>query len=65
MATPSKKIVTLTVQAEFRGDYIPANQTAEYLESWIDCGLEDRDDLVGWTITTNNVVETPLSEETE
>ena len=46
----SEKIVVLTITARFVGDYYDASEVAGVLEEWIDSGLEDRDDLVGWTI---------------
>lgn len=46
----SEKYVTLKVIAKFDGDYYGADEVAGMLEEWIDSGLDDRDDLVGWII---------------
>ena len=41
------KYVTVTVDVIFYGDCVEANEALEHLQSWIEAGLEDRDNLYG------------------
>ncbi|MGH6979549.1 MAG: hypothetical protein ACRED4_09690, partial [Brevundimonas sp.] len=52
------KVVTMVLTAKFVGNYYGADEVTSALESWIDSGLEDRDDLRGWNLTTVSVLET-------
>jgi hypothetical protein len=61
----TRKTVVMTVVATFEGDYIPANQAEQYLEHWIDSGLEDRDDLRGWELKLISLVETDIPKESD
>lgn len=61
----TSKTVVAKLTAFFEGDYIPKNQLDDYLILWLDSGLEDRDDLVGWTIEIESIEEFPLEGETE
>ena len=61
----TSKTVTARLTAFFEGDYIPADQVDDYLIGWIDSGLDDRDDLVGWTLEIESIEEFPLEGETE
>lgn len=51
------KYVTVQIKATFHGDYLAADEVAGALGYWISRGLEDRDDLRGWSTTNVNVVE--------
>jgi hypothetical protein len=42
------KTVEFTLTATFYGRYIDADEAFGALQSWIDQGLEDRDDLRSW-----------------
>lgn len=46
----TRKTLILEVHLTFEGDYIPAEDCAGYAEQWIDAGLNDRDDLIRWTV---------------
>ena len=56
----SRKIATLTLTAEFVGDYIDKDDVILYLEDWLCSGFDDRDNLVGWNIYGCSVIEQPL-----
>lgn len=56
----TRKRVIATLIANFEGDYIPVDQAEDYLSSWIDGGLNDRDDLRGWELNVLGIVEEPL-----
>ena len=60
-------LTSMTVQAKltalFEGDYIPKEDVDEYLIDWVGSGLEDRDDLIGWTLEIESVEEFPLEGE--
>lgn len=45
----SKKVVTLTLEVFFDGDYYQTSELVDLVEHWIHGGLEDRSDVVGWT----------------
>lgn len=64
-AQETRKVVTATLTATFEGDYIRADDAPTYLEQWVDGGLEDRDDLRGWTLTVQSVIESPLDPDEE
>jgi len=49
---PTTHRVALTVTVEFKGDYYSPDEMADVATGWIDAGLEDRDDVVGWIITS-------------
>jgi hypothetical protein len=51
------KTVTGTFKATFHGDYLSADEVVFHLEQWIDAGLDDRDDLKGWTFSVEAVTE--------
>jgi len=51
------KIVSVLVELTFHGDYLDRDEVVGYAEGWIDAGLEDRDDLRGWTTTFGPVRE--------
>lgn len=53
------KYVEVTIRATFHGDYLDSDEVGPYLEQWIDSGLEDRDDLRGWTTTVRSVEQVP------
>lgn len=57
------KHVTVVVTAKFVGNYFSAGEVAGALEQWIDGGLEDRDDLRGWTVSPVSVIEVPATAE--
>lgn len=59
------KTVEVKLTANFYGDYIPADQVDEYLIDWIDSGLYDRDDLLGWSIEIVSIEETNIEGEPE
>jgi len=57
----TRKTLILQIHLRFEGEYIPADEVAQYAENWIDSGLHDRDDLRGWTVTQDGpVVETEI-----
>ena len=45
MSERTTKYVTVTVDVIFYGDYVEANEAVGRLQSWIEAGLDDRDDL--------------------
>ena len=51
------KIVSILLELTFRGDYIDKDDVRAYAGRWIDAGLDDRDDLRGWTTTFGPVRE--------
>jgi hypothetical protein len=51
------KIVSVLVELTFYGDYLDKDEIPSYAEGWIEAGLNDRDDLRGWTITFGPVRE--------
>lgn len=53
------KVVTVAVTARFHGTYFDADEVSGALAQWIHGGLDDRDDLRGWTITPVSVTEFP------
>lgn len=55
------RIFTGVFTARFEGSYVPAPDIPQYLDQWLTSGLEDRDDLRGWTLETVAVAESPLS----
>lgn len=59
----TSKTVVVTLTAHFEGDYIPKEDVVQYLDNWLDSGLDDRDDLVGWTTEYGPVTESPIEEE--
>jgi hypothetical protein len=61
----TSKTVTAKLTAFFEGDYIPKEDVDDYLIDWVGSGLEDRDDLVGWTLEFESIEEFPLEGETE
>lgn len=61
----TRKSVCGTFTATFEGDYIPKEDIDNYLQYWLDSGLEDRDDLVGWSFDIVNIEETDIEGESE
>jgi hypothetical protein len=53
------RIFTGVLTARFEGDYVPASDIPQYLDEWLTSGLEDRDDLRGWSLETLAVAEAP------
>lgn len=51
------KTVTATLTATFHGDYLDRDEVGQYLECWIDSGLDDRDGLRRWTFQVQQVEE--------
>jgi hypothetical protein len=49
----------------FEGDYIPKEDIDDYLQQWLDSGLDDRDDLRGWSFNIVDITETPIEEDEE
>ncbi len=45
------------------GDYIPKEDVVQYLESWIDSGLDDRDNLRSWSFEVQEVTEEEITED--
>ncbi len=56
----TRKFVTGTFTATFEGDYIPKDDIDNYLQQWLDSGLDDRDDLRGWSFDIVHITETPI-----
>lgn len=54
------KIVSVLLELTFHGDYIDRDSVEGYATRWIDRGLEDQDDLRGWTLTFGPVREVGL-----
>lgn len=44
----TRKTLDVTLTCIFEGDYIDVESLVDYLDGWIDSGLDDRDDLRGW-----------------
>jgi len=59
----TRKEVTGTFTATFAGDYIPKDDIEQYLSMWLDSGLDDRDNLRGWSFDITNITETPITED--
>jgi hypothetical protein len=59
----TRKQVCGTFTATFEGSYIPKEDIDNYLTYWLDSGLEDRDDLRGWSFDILVINETPMEEE--
>lgn len=59
----TRKNVTGTFTATFAGDYIPKEQIESSLEYWIDSGLDDRDDLRGWSFNIVSITEEEITED--
>lgn len=57
------KTVEVKLIANFYGDYIPKEDVDSYLIDWIDSGLDDRDDLLGWSIEIVSVKEETIEGE--
>lgn len=53
----STKTVTMTITATFYGDYHGVDEVTGYLQTWINAGLDDRDDLRTWTYGLAEVAE--------
>lgn len=51
------KIVSVLLELTFHGDYIDKDDIEAYASGWINRGLDDRDDLRGWTATFGPVRE--------
>ncbi len=56
----TRKLVVCTLGVIFEGDYIPTNQIEDYLVQWIEAGLEDRDDLKSWSLSSVLIREVSL-----
>lgn len=59
----TRKLVTGTFTVKFEGDYIPKEDIDSYLNQWLDSGLDDRDDLRGWSFDIVNITETEITED--
>lgn len=59
----TRKNVTGTFTATFAGSYIPKEDIDNYLTMWLDSGLEDRDDLRGWSFEITNITEEGITED--
>ncbi len=59
----TRKSVSGTFTATFEGSYVPKEYIDSYLQQWLDSGLEDRDDLRGWSFGIVTITETPIEEE--
>lgn len=46
----TRKRGEVTISFTFEGDYIPKEDIIDYLSYWIESGLQDRDDLVGYLL---------------
>jgi|GEM_PF-5653466 len=53
------KYVDVTVQLIFMGSYYDADECGSVATGWIDAGLEDRDNLRGWTTRVTSTREVP------
>lgn len=51
------KRVAGTFTLTFHGDYVPAEDINQYIQQWLDSGLDDRDDLRGWSFTILSIRE--------
>jgi hypothetical protein len=51
------KYVSGTFKLTFHGDYVDAEDVERYFHDWVDAGLDDRDDLRGWTFEVHAVQE--------
>ena len=56
-APVTTKIVSVLVELTFHGDYVGTDEIERLATSWIDRGLQDRDDLVNWVATFGPVKE--------
>lgn len=56
-ADRTTKRVTGTFTLTFHGDYIDADDIPRYFEYWVDCGLDDRDDLRNWKFDITEIDE--------
>jgi hypothetical protein len=54
----SKKILTMTIDVTYEGDYYNADEIPGITEHWIAGGLWDRDDLRGFIVRSTSVEET-------
>lgn len=61
----TRKNVAGTFTATFEGNYIPKEDIDNYLQYWLDSGLEDRDDLRGWSFEVVSITETSIEGENE
>lgn len=59
----TRKSVCGTFTATFEGDYIPKEDIPTYLNMWLDSGLDDRDNLRGWSFDIVSITETPIEGE--
>lgn len=59
----TRKDVTGTFTATFVGDYIPKEDIPDYLHMWLDSGLDDRDNLRGWSFDIVNIEEKEPTED--
>lgn len=59
----TRKNVAGTFTATFEGDYIPKDYIDTYLQQWLDSGLDDRDDLQGWSFEIVSITEEPIEED--
>ena len=59
----TRKNVAGTFTATFEGDYIPKEDIDSYLQQWLDSGLDDRDDLRGWSFNIETITETEITED--
>lgn len=41
----------------FHGDYVPAEDINQYVQQWLNSGLDDRDDLRDWSLTILSIRE--------
>ncbi|WP_327294423.1 hypothetical protein [Streptomyces sp. NBC_01197] len=54
----SKKILTMTIEVTYEGDYYSADEIPGVTADWIDDGFCDRDNLMGFIVRSTSVEET-------
>lgn len=59
----TRKNVAGTFTATFEGDYVPKDDIEYYLNAWLDAGLDDREDLRGWSFDIVTITEEPIEGE--
>jgi hypothetical protein len=57
----TRKLVRLTVDLTFEGDYYDAGELVGVASDWVHAGLEDRDDLRGATVSGEVLAETEIT----
>jgi len=59
MSERTTKYVTGTFKLTFHGDYYDTDEVQSVFQSWIDMGLEDRDNLRSWEFTVTKMEQVP------